>query len=184
MEFHPLTTERFSDFETLFGPKGACGGCWCMYHRLTNAEFGQLKGEGAHLAMQALVDNGAMPGVLAYDDGAAIGWCSIAPRQQFPRFERARVYRPVDDKPVWSISCLFIAKEFRRKGVGSGLIRAAVQYAADNGATIVEAYPVEPQKENMPDVFAFTGIASAFLKEGFVEVARPTPTRPVMRRYV
>ena len=182
--YQPLTPERLPDFETLFGAKGACGGCWCMYHRLNHADYEKLKGGGTREAMRNRVQHGSAPGVLAYSGAVPAGWCSVAPREEFVRFAKARVYKPVDDLPVWSINCLFVAKEFRRRGIGSGLIHAAVLHAAGNGARIVEAYPVEPQRDNMPDVFAFVGIASSFLNAGFTEVARRTENRPVMRYYV
>jgi GNAT superfamily N-acetyltransferase len=182
LQFQPLTPERWGDFERLFGARGACGGCWCMLWRLKRSEFEKQKGDKNKAAFKAVVDSGEAPGILAYANGNAIGWCAVAPRETYPALDRSRVLKKVDDKPVWSIVCLFIAKEYRRKGVSVELLNAAAQYVRKRGGRLVEGYPVEPRKNAMPDVFAWTGVASAFLKAGFAECARRSETRPIMRR--
>jgi GNAT superfamily N-acetyltransferase len=131
--------------------------------------------------MRALVDEGRVPGILAYAEGRAVGWCSVAPREEFSGLARSRILKSVDETPVWSIVCFFVAKDHRRQGVTIGLIRAAVDYARKRGAEAVEAYPVEPRAGKMQDAFAFTGLASAFLRAGFSKVLRRSETRPIMR---
>ena len=152
-----------------------------MYWRLTNAEFERRKGAGNKRALKALVSKNRVPGVIAYAGRTPIGWCSFGPRPEFVRFERSRILKPVDDEPVWSIVCLFVVKDYRKQGVSRELIEAAAENARRRGASCIEAYPVEPRKDPMPPVFAFTGIASAYRKAGFSEVARRSPTRPIMR---
>ncbi len=181
LTFHPMTTERWKDFETLFGKNGACGGCWCMWWRMTAAEFAAKKGDKNKRAMKAMVARGEVPGILAYHEGRAIGWCSIASREEFPRLERSRILKRIDDRPVWSIVCFYVKKEFRRRGVMEGLIAEAIHYAKKRKAKIVEGYPVDPKRPNTPDVFVYTGLAGAFRKAGFEEVERRSETRPVMR---
>jgi GNAT superfamily N-acetyltransferase len=181
LTFHPLTADRWDDFEKLFGERGACGGCWCRVWRQSRKEFEANKGAGNKAAMKAIVKKNAVPGILAYSDGEPIGWCAIAPRECYVTLERSRVLKAVDDVPVWSISCLFIAKPFRGQRVSIELIKAAVRFAREQGAKVVEGYPVEPKKEKMPDVFAWTGVSSAFLQAGFAEHHRGSPTRPIMR---
>jgi GNAT superfamily N-acetyltransferase len=184
LEFHPLTPERWGDLEALFGPRGATGGCWCMWWRLQRAQFDKQKGEANRQAFKHIVDSGQIPGVLAYAAGRPVGWCAIEPRENYPVLERSRNLKRVDDEPVWSISCFFVAKPFRGQGLTVQLIQAAVEYARRQGAKIVEAYPVEPKSEEMPAVFAWTGFASAFRQAGFVEVLRRSETRPIMRYVV
>jgi GNAT superfamily N-acetyltransferase len=181
LEFHPVTAERWCDLEALFGSRGACGGCWCMWWRLTQSEFDRQKGEGNKRAMKEIVDSGQVPGIMAYAQKEPVGWCSIGPREVFPRLERSRILKSVDQQPVWSVVCFFVAKPFRGHGVSGKLLQAAVDYAQKQGASIVEGYPVEPKKDHMPDLFAYHGLASAFRKAGFVEVARRSETRPIMR---
>jgi GNAT superfamily N-acetyltransferase len=182
LEFYPLTPERWGDFELLFGERGACGGCWCMYWRLKRSVFNVQKGQGNKEAMRALVAAGEVPGILAYAGGAPVGWCAVAPRECYPALQRSRVLRPSDDTPVWSVSCLFVAKDYRNRGVSVRLLEAAVAHVRKQGGTVVEGYPVEPKTVPMPAAFAWTGLASAFLKAGFVECARGSATRPIMRR--
>jgi len=181
LEFHPLSPDRWSDLEALFGPRGACGGCWCMSWLLTQKVFAQQKGDGNRRAFRALVSAGSEPGIIAYAEGQPVGWCAIGPRERYLRLERSRTLARVDGQPVWSIVCFFVAKAFRRSGISVALIRAAAEFAASRGAKIVEGYPVEPYAAAMPAAFAWTGTVSAFRKAGFVEVARRSRTRPVMR---
>ena len=179
--FHPLTPDRWSDFEKLFGPRGACGGCWCMYWRLSRTQYEEQHGELNRRNIKSLVDLGNIPGILAYVDDEPVGWCSIAPRGEFPTLGRSRILKPVDDQPVWSVVCFFVARGQRRKGLTVQLLKAAIEYARSNGAKIIEGYPVEPKDGKSPDVFVYTGLSSAFKKAGFTEVLRRSETRPIMR---
>ena len=181
LEFHPLTVDKWKDFEELFGDRGACGGCWCMWWRLRQKEFEAGKGKTNRRAMKKLVSSGNVPGILAYCEGKAVAWCSVAPRDEYTRLERSRILKPVDDQAVWSVICFFIEKSFRRKGVSVRLLKAAAEFVRGQGGKILEGYPVEPKKESMPDVFAFHGLAQAFKDAGFKEVARRSETRPIMR---
>jgi GNAT superfamily N-acetyltransferase len=179
--FHPLTPDRWPDLEALFGERGACGGCWCMYWRLPRPEFNAQKGAGNRQAFQRLVGSGRMPGILAYDGDVPVGWCAVEPREEYPRLARSRVLAPVDDTPVWSITCLFVRRDYRRRGVSVALLRAAVAHVKRQGGRVVEGYPVEPSGGHTADAFAYTGLASAFQQAGFAEVARGSPGRPIMR---
>jgi len=185
LEFHPLTPERWSDFERLFGPRGACAGCWCMYWKLPRKDFTYNQGEGNRLMQKAIVASGRTPGLLGYVDGVPAGWIAIEPRQNYPGLARSRVLKPVDETPVWSVTCFFVERRYRRKGLTVALLRAAVDYVAKQSCRVIEGYPVEPRqgKASSP-VFVYTGVASAFLQAGFVEVARRSETRPIMRFYI
>ncbi len=181
VEFRPLTPGRFGDLEALFGARGACGGCWCMWWRLARAEFNRQKGDGNRRSMRRIVDSGEVPGILAYAGGAPVGWCCIGPRERFSALERSRVLARVDDRPVWSIVCFFVARPWRRRGITVRLIEAAVKHARRRGARVVEGYPVVPRKGEMPAAFAFMGLPSAFEKAGFREVLRRSEIRPIVR---
>ncbi len=179
--WRPLTPALWGDFERLFGPKGAYGGCWCMWWRITRGQFEQLQGEGNRQAMQNIVESGEVPGILLYDDGDPVGWCSVAPRDRFAALQRSRVLKPIDDTPVWSIVCVFVAPGQRRQGVLPRLIAAAVEYAGENGATVIEAYPTLPRKGSLPPVSSFMGIPAVFEQQGFVECRRPSTAKVIMR---
>jgi GNAT superfamily N-acetyltransferase len=184
LQVHPLTPERWGDLEKLFGPRGACAGCWCMYWRLPRSEFNAGKGDGNREAFRRLVASGRVPGILAYDGDEPVGWCAVEPRQQYPGLGRSRVLRPVDDTPVWSVTCLFVRRDHRRTGVSVELLRGAVGHVRRQGGRVVEGYPVEPASGQTADAFAYTGLVSAFRRAGFTEVARGSPVRPIMRRKV
>jgi GNAT superfamily N-acetyltransferase len=156
-----------------------------MTPRLTRREYEANKGEKNRRAMKRLVERGPPPGLLAYrddDDRGPIAWIAVAPRSEYRLLAGSRILAPIDDQPVWSIACLFLRKDARGQGLSSKLIAAAADYARARGATIVEGYPQEPRKSPMPAVFAWTGFASSFRDAGFVEVARRSPTRPIVRR--
>jgi len=131
--------------------------------------------------MKRLVGAGPPPGILAYFGGRPVAWCAIGPRESYSTLERSRILKPVDERPVWSVTCFFVAKEFRGRGLTSKLLNAAAAHASKRGARILEGYPVEPRKGRMADVFAYTGLASSYLKAGFTEVLRRSETRPIMR---
>lgn len=177
-----LTPARWPHFEALFGERGACGGCWCMLWRLPRKVFDAQKGAKNRAAMLRLVAAGARPGLLAYRGSEAIGWCSLAPRVEFPALKSSRLFKAlVDGAPVWSVTCLFVHKDHRRTGVSVALLRAAIEHVKKQRGRAVEGYPQDPRRGAIADVFAWTGTVSAFAQAGFREVARPSPTRPVMR---
>lgn len=180
----PLTPDRWKDLETLFGARGACAGCWCMYWRLSRKEFETGKGEGNRAALRALTGACQLPGLLAYHNEEPVGWCCIGPRSVFPALNRSRLLKPVDEKPVWSVVCFFVHRRYRRQGLTVRLLQEAVRYAAGQGASIVEGYPVVPRSRDTSAVFIYTGVYSAFQKVGFIEAARRSETRPIMRFYI
>jgi GNAT superfamily N-acetyltransferase len=178
--FHSLTPARFADFDRLFGPRGACGGCWCMFWKLRGKAFNENTGEPVHQMQKSIVDSGTVPGLLAYADGQPVGWIAVEPRSQYPRLAHSRVLKPVDVQDVWSVPCFFVDRKFRGQGITVSLLKAAVDHVRSKGGRIVEGYPVETL-DKMPDVFVYTGTASAFQQAGFKEVARRSPTRPIFR---
>jgi len=179
LTFAPATPDRWDDIETLFGPRGACAGCWCMWWRLTRAEFQKNAGAGNRRAFKKLVDSGAVPGILAYDGGVPVGWCAVEPKASYASLARSRT-KTVDDRPTWSVTCFFIAKSHRKQGLSLTLLQAASDHARANGATLVEGYPIDTDKQAM-DFSSFMGTAQIFGRAGFHEAARPSASRPIMR---
>ncbi len=180
-EFKLLTPNTWGDFERLFGPRGAYGGCWCTYWRRTRREFEKGQGEGNRKFLKAMVDSGEVPGIIAYSDGEPAGWCSVAPRESFPSLNRSPVLKRIDDRPVWSIVCFYIARSYRNEGLILWLIRAAVDHVRERGGKVVEAYPTVPRGRNLPPVSSYMGIPSVFEQAGFIECARPSKAKAIMR---
>lgn len=152
-----------------------------MWWRITRAQYEESKGDANRASFKTLVDGGRVPGLIGYDGTDPVAWCAVEPRESYPVLDRSRVLRPVDDRPVWSVVCFFIRKTHRAAGVGTKMLRAAVAFAAEHGAQVVEGYPVAPVKDRMPEVFAHTGVEAMFRAAGFSEVERRSPTRPIMR---
>ena len=183
IEIHPATPSRWPDVVTLFGLRGACAGCWCMWPRLEAAEFRRGSGDGNRRRLQKLVRDGARPGLVAYVNGEPVGWVALAPRSQYRRLERSKVLAPVDDKLVWSVVCFFVRRDWRGRGLTVRLLREAARFAAARGARMLEGYPTDAS-ERAADAFVWTGLTSTFERAGFREVARRSASRPIMRRTV
>lgn len=179
LTIRPVTPEWWPALEDLFGKTGASNGCWCMYWRLGSA-YRQRPREENKVALRAAVRQGPPPGLLACEGELAVGWRQLTPRDVLPWLDRTRVLQPVDELPVWSLSCFYVRRGYRRRGVMSALIAAAVSAAKNAGAPALEAYPVDT---DVPESSAnvFTGTAAAFARAGFRTVARRSPTRPIMR---
>jgi GNAT superfamily N-acetyltransferase len=184
VRFVSLTRKTWTLFETLMGEKGGCGGCWCMSFRVPRKEFEEKKYDGNKYAMKEIVEAGEPVGLIGTIDGEPIGWVALAPREAYWRIEHSRSLKRIDDKPVWSITCFFVKKEFRRAGVSHILIRGAVEFAEKNGITTLEAYPTIPYSEKIPDPFLWTGPLSAFIQNGFTVVQRNGKSRAIVRRDV
>jgi GNAT superfamily N-acetyltransferase len=152
-----------------------------MFWRIPRKHYEVEKGLGNKRAFRKIVKSGRKPGVLAYAGKEPIAWCAVAPREEYIGLANSRILKAVDEKPVWSISCLFVKKGYRRKGVSAQILKAAVEFAGGQGALIVEGYPVSPGSEKMADPFLWHGTTSAFKAAGFREVLRRAPTRPIMR---
>jgi GNAT superfamily N-acetyltransferase len=182
LDIHPLTGDRWDDLATLFDRPGDPKGCWCMYYRVRSRDFAELWGAGARAAFRKVADDGPPPGLLAYRDGVPVGWCAVAPRENFVRILHSPVLRPLDDAPAcWAVVCFYVLRGERRGGVAAALLEAAVAFAAGQGATLVEGYPKDTAGARRSANEVFMGSRSMFARAGFTEAGRRSPTRPIMR---
>ena len=182
LEIHPLTPDRWDDLVTVFDRPGDPKGCWCMFYRVRSRDFERLWGKGARAAFREVVADGPPPGLLAYRDGTPVGWCAVAPRDAYPRVLHSRTIGPLDDAPAcWAVVCFYVVRGERRGGVAAALLEAAVAFAADHGATLVEGYPKDSAGARRGANELFMGSMSMFAAAGFTEAGRRSPTRPIMR---
>lgn len=179
-EYHPLTPERWADFETLFGPNGACAGCWCAWWLMTNKEFTTSKKEGHKELMRTLVQSGVEPGIIAYADGKPAGWVALAPRENYKRLATSKLLGAVDDQLVWVVSCFYIFRDYRHMGLMEKLLAAAEDYARSKGIKILEAFPIDV-KEKMSPISMYTGKSEVFYRQGYELVAQ-REWRPILRK--
>jgi len=184
LSVEPLTTTNWPKFEKLFGENGACGNCWCMYYRLSKAEYLEGKTDGGNkAAMHQLVKENHPTGILAFIADEPVAWCALAPREHFTKLEKSRVHKRIDDQSVWSIPCFFVAKEFRRAGLSLELLKGVIGYAKNNGIRTLEAYPTIPTTASLPDSFLWIGLYKTFERAGFEIVDRRSRNRPMVRYY-
>jgi GNAT superfamily N-acetyltransferase len=180
LAIHPATPDRWPDVERLFGQRGACAGCWCQWWKQSQREFDERKGAANRRAMRRSVEGGEVPGLLAYAGEEPVGWVAVQPRSAYARLARPRTLVAVDDRPVWSVTCFFVARGWRGKGLMSRLLEAAAAHARAHGAPALEGYPIDSKAEQGA-AFVYPGVYSTFVKSGFREVARKARTRPVVR---
>lgn len=177
LECVPLTPDRFPDLETVFGERRVTQRCFCMYWRKPDGGFRDERDNRDRFADVA--SEGPPPGLLGYVDGDPQGWVQVGPRRDFPTLGRSRLFKPVDDVDPWTINCFVVRPGERRQGIGKGLLAGAIAYAIDQGAEVIEAYPMDGERQSVVDYF--TGTLGMFSEHGFVEVIRRNDTRPVVR---
>ena len=186
LRIQPLTPELIPDFTALFGPQGACYGCWCTYFRLRPKERQAMDGDGKREVMLDRIRRGPPPGLLAYSGAQPVGWMQIGPRADVPEWNNpGRVSTPLPDGPagdpqVWAISCFFFHARERGHGLSHPMLAAGIAFARRNGARLLEAAPMDRAKQSK-SVGLFVGSTSVFLKAGFRQVAAVKEGRPLMR---
>ncbi|RST86261.1 GNAT family N-acetyltransferase [Aquibium carbonis] len=186
VDVRPLTFDLWPALEDLFGPQGACYGCWCSYFRLPPARrrAGTRETNKAHL--QNRVEAGPPPGLIAFEDRRPVGWMQIGPRADVPEWNNARrVSAPLEGENAaapsgWAISCFFIRSKARGKGLSHRLVAEGILYARQNGARILDACPIDEAKQSK-SVGLFVGSTRIFEAAGFRQVALRKPGRPLMR---
>ena len=182
---HPLTPDRWRDLDALFQTNAVTRDCYCMWFRMTNAEFNAGRKEPNKRAFKRIVTTSKVPpGLIAYVDGEPAGWCALAPRDEYPRIQRARAMKPIDDKPAWAITCFFVRRSARGRGVTKALLKEAVAFARAHGATLIEGYPVDTSTGRVTPDAAYHGTLRLFEGAGFKEVARRDPRRSIVRKSV
>lgn len=179
LTIRPLTPSLWPALEALFGKGGACNGCWCMYWRI-GPEYHKRPRQKNKSALRRIVNQGPPPGLLAFDGERPVGWCQLTPRKDLGWLNRKPVLEPVDDVPVWALSCFYIRRGYRRRGVMTALIVEALKAAKRANAPALEAYPVDTSRPGSTSN-VFTGTVSAFRRLGFRTVTRWEPSRPIMR---
>jgi GNAT superfamily N-acetyltransferase len=186
ISIEPLTTDRFGDLAALFEEGGDPKWCWCQFFRVRGLDWTNSNAASNRAGLERLAADGPPPGLVAYRDGRAVGWVSLAPREAYDRLEHAQLLARVDDRPIWSIVCFVVSRRARRSGVASTLLDGAIAYARDRGATALEAYPVDTGGEKIAAANAFHGTLAMFERAGFKVVARrqqnrTSPVRPIVR---
>jgi GNAT superfamily N-acetyltransferase len=189
-EVVPATAARFDDVATVLAPGGE-GACWCQYYRMSASEYGrsssdQLRGRAARRAalLRARCEAAPSPGMLAFEQGKAVGWCGIGPWSEFVRLGRSRTLPAPYDPATWSVVCFLVRPGFRRRGVASALLEGAVGYARRCGAPAIEGYPVDPGARRIDTASAYVGTTSMFERAGFRRIAETAARSARLARWV
>lgn len=174
-----VESSSWSDFERLFSSRGAPHYCWCLPYRATREEARQRNRATLKAGMARRICQGEPVGLLAFSGEQPIGWCSIAPRPTFPRLKTSSVTGAADasDTSIWSLTCFFVPRRLRGRGLASRLLKAAIEHAASQGAVAVEAYPVDPESPS----YGYGGRRPMFAAAGFRDIGRLGKRRFIMR---
>lgn len=183
LSVRPLTPDDWPTIERLFGPRGACAGCWCMFWRLRGKAWTTGRGAGHRAAFRKLVRDGGVHGVLAFAGDEPVGWCNLGPRTDFPRLEASRVLATGAPAGTWGVTCFFVPPAWRGHGVASTLLARATELARERGALRLEGYPVRPGRNGrIAAAFAWTGVPRIFEAAKFRAAEGPSAARPIFRR--
>ena len=175
LHFREVDGETWADLARLFEARGGPKNCWCMVWRATPVESKDASGTARKAALKLRVDNQTPIGILGYQGQEPVAWCSIAPR---PTYRRLGGIEDETRENVWAIACFYVIRRLRGLGITRQLIDGAVAHAKRNGATMVEAYPVEPDSPS----YRFMGFVESFKAAGFEEVGRVGARRHIFRR--
>lgn len=182
----PANADRFDDAERALSGGGDGHSCQCQWWTITNAEFQRAsQDEKTALLREELNGDAPPPGLIAYVDGEAAGWVRVGPRPAQVRLGRTREIAantpsPLDDPDVWAVTCFVVRREHRGTGLNARLLAAAVDFAREHGAHVVEGYPYDTSAAKKSPNQLFRGVLSVFEAAGFREVARPKPDRAIV----
>jgi GNAT superfamily N-acetyltransferase len=182
LKIRPLTKAGWPQIAELFGEKGACGGCWCMYWRVERGgqSWDAMRGRRARRQFHDLVAAGKVKGLLAFSGDVPVGWACVGPYEDFPRLERVRAFARERPRGTWAVVCFYIPAKWRRSGIATRLLEAARDLALAHGASIVEGYPVTIKtKQGLPGAFAWTGVPSMYARAKFRRLGGAGLTRHV-----
>jgi GNAT superfamily N-acetyltransferase len=188
IEIVPASPAVWPLIAELFAAGGEPRWCWCQWWRKRNANWTNTTADENRADLKALVDREPAPGLVAIQDGRAVGWVGFGPREDFPRLGASRVIPQLPGDDVWTVNCFVVAKGARRSGVAGALLEAAVAYARDHGAGVVEGYPTRAGGAKVSAAGLYTGTEGMFERSGFGVAAETTSgtrtgtPRIVMRR--
>lgn len=179
------TTARWDDVQHALTGGGDGASCQCIWPVLSNKDWNETTTPQRTEMLRAEIDEGPPPGIVAYVDGKAAGWIRIGPRTKQARVPRTRIIaaastEPFDDDSVWAVTCFVVRREHRGSGLNLELLRAAVDYARESGARLIEGYPVDTGGTKQRTNDLFHGIVSTFLAAGFTETTELKPGRSLV----
>lgn len=177
------TTDRWDDLDAVMGTSGDPSRCFCQFFRMRQKDWTAAGRDGTRAALRAQLADPAPPGVLGYSDsGQPVGWCAVAVRSSYPRLATGTVSSALPDEDgLWAVTCFVVTLGARRQGISAALLDGALDLARRHGALAVEGYPVDTVAKKASAAELYHGSLSVFLRAGFIEVARPTPARAVVR---
>jgi GNAT superfamily N-acetyltransferase len=166
IEVVPATADRFDDVAAVLGCDEKAP-CCCQYWRMSSGEYSRSTLTGRRAALRSQLAETPPAGMLAYEDGEPAGWCGFGARQRVERLVRSRTIPAIDDLPVWAVYCFTVRVGYRRRGIARALLDGLIEYARDQGAPALEAYPVDTGGARIHGSAAYVGTMGMFEAAGF-----------------
>jgi len=186
---------------------GIWGGCWCIaFHLDPLGQKGQCK--PYRETKERLVREGRAQAAMVFEGETAVGWCqfgsphelrNIKHRRQYeegleappgsptptpPSFSTSSKTREGLGLPDWRITCFFVGKGYRKRGVANVALAGALDAIARLGGGLVEAYPEDVEGRKTSSSFLHGGTLAMFEREGFARVRRLGMHHWAVRRVV
>lgn len=177
-----LTPETWPALEGLFSANKTVGGCWCTWFMQPNAEVRAGWGEGNREFLREHL--GAPLGLLALDGDEPVGWVAVAPRSTYPRLATSKLTRSDAGPDTWSVTCFFVHRSARGRGLAARLLSSAVDFAAERGAAAIEGHPVDTERARRSSGELYHGTLDMFLAAGFTLLERRGTRRALVRREI
>ena len=179
-----LTSETWPDFEILFEKhRGVRGGCWCTFHQCSSGDYNKMTKDERRLYHQSRVIDGQSTGILLYEQHVTIGWCQFGPAKSFEQINRNRAYKALaiseQQDPIWRITCIFVDRDYRRRGLSEQLLIAALNAIRSKGGGIVESFPLVVPQVSGPQ---YTGSVDLYRRLGFAMVGMVGKSTALMRK--
>jgi GNAT superfamily N-acetyltransferase len=175
LQIVPASPEIWPALAELFSAGGDPKWCWCQYWRKAGSNWTNTSPGENRADLRALVEGPPpAPGLVALEDGRAVGWVGLGPREAFPRLARSRTLPQLPGEAVWTVNCFVVSRSARGAGVAGALLEAAVVYARAHGAKTIEGYPVDTEGVRIASASAYTGTLGMFERAGFSAAAPST----------
>jgi len=180
----PLDASTWDAFARLVERhNGVFGGCWCTYFHTFHGEK-TFTAEGNRALKKRLVDEGGAHAALVFDGDEAVAWCQYGSPEELPNIYHRKEYEAtVDTPPDYRITCIFVDKKYRRKGVTEAALRGAVDLIAQSGGGLVEGYPHDTTDGRKVSVL-YNSTRSLYERAGFSYLCPKGKRNCVMRRVV
>jgi len=184
LSIRPLSVETWKDFEQLAQKhNGVWGGCWCTAFHPRSPEQRQSS-EATKAYKERLVREDRAHAALVYDGDVCVAWCQFGPPQELPNIYHRKEVESKMTMPDWRITCIFVDRDHRKKGLSFAALNGALELIKDLGGGIVESYPQDTQGKKTSNSFLYNSTRQIFERAGFSYEGKKGKNHCIMRKTI